>query len=272
MIIINLTGGLGNQMFQYAFGRYLAIKHDTELKYHFTNALFNTQRTFALDVFNIQGSSATKQDLYLLGIAQNRYINRVLYLLDDRYHLQLNKHIITQHAPYKFDNSLRNTPDNRYVQGYFADERYFKEIEDVLRNEFTPKKQLDEKNINIIEAIKKENSVSVHVRRGDYITNKTNALSIGFVGIDYYVNSINTIKKTISNPSFYVFSDDIQWCKENLTPLAHKITFIDHNKGSSSYKDLLLMSACKHSIIANSTFSWWGGWLNQNINKIVIHP
>lgn len=272
MIIINLTGGLGNQMFQYAFGRYLSIKHKTNLKYHYTNALFNTQRSFALGVFNIQATEATSDDLRKVGVIQNRYINRVLYLLDERYKIQLNKNIITQHPPYEFAESVRDIPNNRYVQGFFTDERFFKGVEENIRKEFTPKKPLDEKNKNIIEEIKKVNSVSVHVRRGDYVTNKANAQSLGFLGLEYYKKAINKIKDTVHNPYFYVFSDDIDWCKLNLTSFAKNIKFINHNTGANSYKDLLLMSACKHCVIANSTFSWWGGWLNKNTNKICIKP
>lgn len=264
MIIINLTGGLGNQMFQYAFGRYLSISNKTDLKYHYTNALLNTQRHLALDVFNIQAKEATGEDLKNFGIVQNRYINRILYLLDERYRIQLNKRIITQHIPYTYEEYLQKTPDNRYIQGFFTDVRYFKGIEEVLKKEFIPVKPLDAKNGAIAAAMQKENSVSIHVRRGDYITNKANAQSIGFIGIEYYIKSIDEIKTKVANPVFYVFSDDIEWCKTYLSPLAKNMKFVNHNSGKDSYKDLLLMSACKHSIIANSTFSWWGRWLGQH--------
>ncbi|MCX6730649.1 MAG: alpha-1,2-fucosyltransferase, partial [Candidatus Roizmanbacteria bacterium] len=268
MIIINLTGGLGNQMFQYAFGRYLSLKHKTELKYHFTNALFNTQRAFALDVFNIKASKATNKDLRMFGIASNRYINRIFYLLDERYGIQFNQNIVTQRSPHIFADALRNIPDNSYVQGFFNDERFFKGIEETIRKDFTPKIPLDKKNKKIIDEMKQVNSVSIHVRRGDYITNKANAKSMGFLGLNYYRNAINKISNTVQNPYFYIFSDDIDWCKTNLTSLTKNITFINHNSGKNSYKDLLLMATCKQSIIANSTFSWWGGWLNQNKNRL----
>lgn len=270
MIIVNLTGGLGNQMFQYAFGRAIAIKHNTNLKFHFTNALFNIQRSYELDVFAISATMATKDDLQKLGIIQNRVINRLLYLFDERYGIQFNKHIVTQKYPYIFNSNYLAIRNNSYIQGYWADERYFKGIEDIIRKEFTLKKKLDEKNQKILGQIQKSTSVSVHVRRGDYITNKMNIPK--FIGLDYYINAIKKIKKFVPNPIFFVFSDDIPWCKENLAPLSNNIYFIDHNKGKDSYKDLLLMSACKHDIIANSSFSWWGAWLNKNDNKIIIKP
>lgn len=270
MIIVNLTGGLGNQMFQYAFGKYLAQKHNANLKLHFTNALFNIQRSYELDVFNISASMATKEDLQKFGIIQNRVFNRLLYLFDERFGIQFNKHIVTQRFPYIFNSKYLSIKNNSYIQGYWADERYFKGIENVLRKEFTLKKKLDEKNLDILKQIQKTNSVSIHVRRGDYVTNKANILK--FIGLDYYINSIKKIKKSVPNPVFFVFSDDIPWCKQNLNSLMDDVYYIDHNKGKDSYKDLLLMSACKHNIIANSTFSWWGVWLNPFINKRIICP
>lgn len=272
MIISNLTGGLGNQMFQYAFGRYLAIKNKTDLKLHFTNALFNTQYSYGLYVFNIEAEIASDEDLRKMNVVQNRTINRLLYLFDERFNIQFNKRIITQKYPYIFDYQYLSAKNDSYVQGNWVDERYFKEIENIIRNEFTVKKKLDEKNQEILKHIQETHSVSIHVRRGDYITNKTNAKTFGFIGLDYYINAIKKIKKIVSNPVFFIFSDDIFWCKKNLNSLVNNVYYIDHNKDKNSYKDLLLMSACKHNIIANSTFSWWGGWLNKNSNKIIIKP
>lgn len=270
MIIVNLTGGLGNQMFQYAFGKTIATKNNTNLKLHFTNALLNTQRAYELDVFNISATLATTEDLKKLGIVENRVINRLLYLLDERYKIQFNKHIVTQKYPYVYNVNYLSAKNNSYLQGYWADERCFKGIESVIRKEFTPKKKLDERNRRILKQIQAATSVSIHVRRGDYITNKTNIPK--FVGLDYYIDSIRKIKKLVDNPVFFVFSDDIPWCKDNLEPILNKAYFINHNQGRDAYKDLLLMSSCKHNIIANSTFSWWAGWMNQNRNKICIKP
>jgi hypothetical protein len=260
MIIVNLTGGLGNQMFQYAFGREIATKNGTNLKLHFTNALFNTQREYELDVFNISAIPASPKDLKKLGIVQNRVFNRFLYLFDERYKIQFNKHIATQRYPYGFNPSYASTKNDSYIQGYWADERYFKDIENILRKEFTPKKSLDERNKKILRQIQTSTSVSLHVRRTDYVTNKANIPQ--FLGVDYYRNSIKKIEALVRDPVYFVFSDDIPWCRENLKQITNKAQFIDHNKGREAYKDMLLMSECKHNIIANSTFSWWGGWLN----------
>ncbi|QQS43481.1 alpha-1,2-fucosyltransferase [Candidatus Roizmanbacteria bacterium] len=269
MIIANLTGGLGNQMFQYAFGRATAERNKTTLKLHFTNALLNTPREFELDLFNITGSIATEDDLNAMRIIQNPALNRILYLLDERFGIQFNRHIITEQFPYNYSEQYRQIPDNRYLQGYWSHTMYFEHIRDILFQEFTPKKPLDEKNKKIVEQMRKTNSISLHVRRGDYITNKTGPR---FVGIEYYKNTIDDMNSKVKAATYFVFSDDIAWCQKNLSPLLPNVVFIDHNTGRDSYKDLILMSNCKHNITANSTFSWWGAWLNPNKNKIIISP
>ncbi len=262
MIIVNLTGGLGNQMFQYAFGRYLAIKNKTQLKYHFTNALFNTKRQFELDIFGIKATPATDKDLKKIGVIKNPILNRVSYLLDERLGINFNKRIITDFPPYKYKPSYLKTKNNVYLQGYWSDERYFKKVADIICKDFSFKKKLDSKNKKILKIIKNTNSVSVHVRRGDYITNKTGPK---FLGLNHYQKKISNLEKKIKKPVFFIFSDDIPWCKKNLTS-EHKIYFIFGNKETNAWKDMFLMSRCKHNIIANSTFSWWANWLKINSN------
>lgn len=267
MIIVNLTGGLGNQMFQYALGRHLALKNKTELKLHYTNALFNTQRQYELDIFNIKADLASSKDLKQLGVIKNRVINRFLYLIDDKYRIKFNYRVITEQLPHKFNPSILQVKDNIYLQGYWADKRYFMEIENILRKDFSLKEKLDATNRKTLDLIRKTNSISIHVRRTDAIT-PTNH---NFLGLDYYTKSVKEIKEKITNPVFFVFSEDISWCKDNFN-FSSKIHFIDYNKGKDSFKDMYLMSKCKHNITANSTFSWWGAWLNQNKNKILIRP
>ncbi|MEI6774572.1 MAG: alpha-1,2-fucosyltransferase [bacterium] len=256
-------------MFQYAFGRYLAIKNNTNLKLHFTNALFNTQYSFGLDVFNINATIASENDLRKMNVVQNRTVNRLLYLFDERFGIQFNTNIVTQKYPYKFDSVYQNSKDNSYIQGYWANEKYFKDIEDILRKEFMPKVPLDENNRKILDNAKKTNSVSIHVRRGDLITNKRND---SFIGLNYYIDAINKIEDKVDHPTYYIFSDDIPWCKQNLSKYLKNAYYVTGNSGVSAYKDLLLMSSCKHNVVANSTFSWWGSWLNENTKKISISP
>jgi len=267
MIIINLTGGLGNQMFQYALGKYLAVNNNVELKFHFTRSLFNTKRPFELDIFDTKVNFASDNDLKKFGIVKNKILNRILYLLDERFGFQINNKIITERMPYTFNLSVPSLKDNIYLQGFWADERYFNKIKNILQKDFTFSKKLDMRNIKILNIIKRTNSISIHVRRTDFITKTSN----NFIGVEYYKNSINKILKSVKCPTFFIFSDDIKWCKKNFET-SFPTFFISHNTGKNSYKDMQLMSNCKHNIIANSTFSWWGSWLNNNVNKILIKP
>ena len=268
MIITNLTGGLGGQMFQYAAGRALSLKLKTPLKLHFTNALFNTQRQYGLDVFNIQAHLAADPDLKKIGVFRNSVINRLTYLIEQRFNVKLQKNVFTEKINIGFDPVFFEIRDNFYVQGYFANEKYFKNTETIIRKDFTFKNQLDTKNQKWANMIKNLKSVSIHIRRGDYITNKTEPK---FIGLDYYIKAIRTIENKVKNPTYFIFSDDIVWGKQYLK-LKNISYFVDNNHGKDSYKDMQLMSLCKHNIVANSTFSWWGSWLNTNKNKVIIKP
>lgn len=138
----------------------------------------------------------------------------------------------------------------------------------MLLNDFCPKQQaLSSGYFKFISDIKDTESVSIHFRRGDYVTNKSYLV----LDLKYYYNAVELIRSKLKNPNFYIFSDDIDWVKRNFkNKLKSKITFQDCNL--SNIEDLMLMSNCKHNIIANSTFSWWGAWLNKNLDKIVIAP
>ena len=149
-------------------------------------------------------------------------------------------------------------------------ESYFKDIEDLIRQEFIFKIPGDNKNRAIIEKINSCKSVSIHVRRGDYLNNHWEKILGVIKGTTYYLNALDYINKQVKNPHYFIFSDDILWAKENLK--LPNCTYLDQNKGRKSYIDMYLMTLCKHNIIANSTFSWWGAWLNKNEDKIVIIP
>jgi len=268
MIISNLTGGLGGQMFQYAAGRALSLKLKTSLKLHFTNALFNTQRHYELNIFNIPDNFATNTDLDKIKVLRNRIINRLAYLAEQRFNLKLQKNVFTEKMNNIFDPIFFDIPNNFYIQGYFSNENYFKKIKTIVRNDFTFKNKLDQTNLKWVNFFKHTESVSIHIRRGDYLTNKTGPR---FVGLNYYLNAIKTIEKKLKNPVFFVFSDDLVWPKQNLK-FQNNAYFITNNQGKDSYKDMQLMSLCKHNVIANSAFSWWGSWLNNYKNKITIYP
>jgi len=160
---------------------------------------------------------------------------------------------------------------DRYLSGYWQSERYFLHVQERIRTEFTFKKPLEGANAQMARAISDTTSISVHVRRGDYLTNPKNHGLMDVAQPAYYRSAIAHIGGIVTNPEFFVFSDDIVWAKENITS-GYPCTFINHNSQADSYFDMYLMSRCQHHIIANSTFSWWAAWLNPSDRKIVIAP
>lgn len=269
MIIANVIGGLGNQMFQYAAGRSVANREDVPLKLdtrYFGN--YSLHNGFELSrVFNIEASLATSEDFKkMLGWRQHRKI--ISALQNSKFSLfRGNKLIFDPHFHYW--KEIENVSSNCYLHGYWQSERYFLTCASSIRREFTFTKPLIEKNRWFAERISSGNSVSLHIRRGDYLNNKTNMAIHGICSIDYYHNAINLISEWVDRPTFFIFSDDISWAKENLS-IDSLCYFIDHNRGQESYNDMHLMSLCQNHIIANSTFSWWGAWLNYNASKKVI--
>ena len=237
MAISRIIGGLGNQMFQYAICRHLSIINNDELYIDIRGFQRYKLHNYCLSNFNI------KEKLYDT-IQQCKYI--------------VEKSINC----YTYDDTILKNKGNIYLKGYWQSEKYFKDIENIIREEFQPKKPL---NNDLLKKIQNTNSVFLHVRRGDFYTinEKAHGLNLG----DYYINAIKHMLQNIENPVFYIFSDDILWCKQNIK--TQNSIFIE---GNTNYHDLQLMYSCKHGITANSTFSWWGAWLNQNDNKIIICP
>jgi hypothetical protein len=155
-----------------------------------------------------------------------------------------------------------------YLDGYFQNEKYFNEIRNILTKEFSLKEQLSGHYKEISHRISGCHSVSIHIRRGDYVSNTITNNYHGICDLNYYNRAMSLMAERITEPHFFIFSDDIGWAKENLKS-TWPITFVS---GGKNFEDLFLMSQCKHNIIANSSFSWWGAWLNKNFEKIVIGP
>ena len=221
------------------------------------NRLFNCNAEIASpgDVSNILGWQASK-------LAQRFLKKQKLKLL------RRNSFVVEPH--YLYWPGLNEVKGSAYLLGYWQSEKYFADYSDEIREDFTFKSPLSERNSDLANQISSVNSVSVHVRRGDYVTNAKNAF-IGVCPLSYYEQATELIKSRVESPVFFVFSDDMDWVKSNLK-LDVKTVMVNHNSGSESYNDMRLMSMSKHHIIANSSFSWWGAWLNPNPEKIVIAP
>lgn len=272
MKIVKIDGGLGNQMFQYAFACKLRHLYPSE--------------TILIDPHNFVGQSDRHYELkYIfdvdIPVANYMQISRFTFPFSyntkwgGRIHAHLGKHfnrnIYYEKRPdfFNFSSEPLSISGSCYYVGVWFNEGYFEGIKDEIKIVFTFKRPLSISSQETRKLIENSNSVSIHVRRGDYL------LFDAYKGIcdkEYYSSAIDYIKKRISNPHFFVFSNDIEWCKENLADLMDSYNFVTNKDPQNNYVDMQLMSCCKHNIIAHSSFSWWSAWLNANPDKIVIAP
>lgn len=273
MIAVKLMGGLGNQMFQYAAARSLALEKGTWV-YLDPSFLYEdskgrwTQRDYELDVFNIAYKFERSGRInFLRSLNLNNFRKRLsdspLWFLPYRNFYQ---------PDHRFHPGLFSYPKNTYLHGYFQSEKYFLKHEAQIRKDFEFREPASGKNAETLERIRGSFSVSIHVRRGDYVTLAAASEFHGLMGAGYYKAGAEAILRGKNEqPVFFVFSDDPEWCKQNIQ-LPGEIVYIDWNTGKSSFEDMRLMSSCKHHVIANSSFSWWGAWLNPSKEKIVVAP
>ena len=276
MIIVKLRGGLGNQLFQYAAGRCLAILNNTQLKLDLGGYIQDRPdvqrgvRIYGLANFKINASLADAADLQFLTSQSARL--RGERFLDKIKPYYLRRHVTEPHKNYFiFDRRLLRTSARPkiYLEGYWQSEKYFLANTDLILKEFQVKEAASGLNAQYLTQFKNEPAVAVHVRHGDNAT--ALAMNHGVLPLDYYSRAGEIIKTKVAAPRFYVFSDDINWAKANLR-LPDALTFVDHNDDLHNYEDLRLMSACSHHIVGNSTFSWWGAWLAQHPEQIVVAP
>jgi hypothetical protein len=268
MVVVKLIGGLGNQMFQYAFAKALALSNNVELKFElsFFNKIHHDKnvagRNFQLDVFDINEPIATKKEVFSL-------TQRTPYYLVDKV---LNKLIGTKKSyilekDLKFNGNLIYEKPPIILEGFWQSEKYFKNNNQVL-SYFQFAKELNQNSIAVLNKILRSNSVSIHIRRTDYILNNK---TYEIWDIGYYNKAIEFIKASVIDPVFFLFTDDYHWAKTNLISDENFI-LVEGNVNDDSWMDMRLMSNCKHNIIANSSFSWWGARLNRNENRIIITP
>ena len=271
MICVKLFGGLGNQMFQYAFGKSLSCRLNSSL--FFDISFFNiksyntTKRLFELKIFDINLSCVEEAELPIFKPILLRIVNTIFYKIGLN-GIQTSRYFIENKIGYIA--STHKIKNYCYLSGYWQSFKYFQDIENIIREDFRFPEIKDERNLIIVSQIIVENSVSIHVRRGDFIDQSLTNVHAS-CSIDYYNDAINFINKHISSGRFFVFSDDISWAMNNLVLPPNSVP-VTGNTGENSFIDMQLMSLCKHNIIANSSFSWWGAWLNNNSNKIVIAP
>ena len=270
MIVVELSGGLGNQMFQYTYGVFLSEKLncglviDKNFLEYYPIGSKNTKRYFELKHFHISSGKRLSSGYILsslLGFKLFYHINRFLYLKRKELTILREEQL----------NDTDKLKSNYYIIGHFQSYRYFGSVREKLFKEFRFNGKFDKDNASMMGCIEIADSVSLHVRRGDYLR-KNNLTKHGVLDVSYYQEAIEYISNRVESPHFFIFSDDLSWVKDNINFKDSNMTFVDINRGSDSFKDLILMRNCKHNIIANSSFSWWGASLNENKGKIVIAP
>jgi hypothetical protein len=270
MIITNIKGGLGNQMFQYAFGKATSLRLDAELNISADQYLSKSVHNgFELDkVFNLNLKIIKKNDLKKYGYPAQYYLRKIYsefpILLRNTSKIFLEKNL--KNYPI-FDGEVKSI----YLEGYWQSENYFKEYSKDIRENFTFPEKISTQNLNLIQRIESHPSIGIHVRRGDYLLKK-NRKTLNILEREYYHKAIDILLNKYPKSYIYIFSDDAIWAKENIKKFYENTLIIDHNKYNNSFEDMRLMSLVKNNIISNSTFSWWGAWLNQSPDKIVIAP
>ena len=268
--IIFLQGGLGNQMFQYAF--YLSLKQYQIKVYCDKSIIVNQKAHNGYELENIFNIKSTNNFTIF-------FILKILYTLKHRFKINIDFlrkigfNLIEDTIPSIYNQNFINSnyTYNLYL-GYWQSEKYFINIQNQIKQTFSfNKNKLSPNTLKCLnDILSTKNSVSIHVRRGDFLSPKFIKLHGNICTLEYYEKAIDIINKKNPNPHFYIFSDDSEWVKKNLR--IQNCTYITFNKNQDSWQDMFLMSQCKHNILANSSFSWWGAWLNSYENKIVIAP
>lgn len=269
-VIANLIGGLGNQMFQYATGRAVAHRHGAPLLLDSSGFVHYDLRRYELGKLSIQARLATEDELTHAGVRAKAptLLSRVSKALGLCHPANLLKE-----ASFTYDTRIEQATPPVYLDGCWQSERYFSTIRAQLLQELTLKNNWVPSNEDMFGQIRAAGAgaVSLHVRRGDYVTNAHTASFHGVCSLDYYRAAVAYIAKRLGAPHFFIFSDDLDWVRQNLQ-IGFPTTFVAINSADNGIYDLMLMRSCRHHIIANSSFSWWGAWLNPHDDKIVVCP
>ncbi len=265
MVIVKIYGGLGNELFQYALYRKLQslgkeVFCDIQMLEPIRQKNWPT-----IDIFpNI--------NIPVAGEENRKKFGDVSRSIPARFRRKLRRkksHVYEERKPKHFQPEVFEM-NQVYLEGYWQSERYFSDIREQLLKDFSFPSVTDRRNQELVSKMEKEISVSVHIRRGDYLEGKNREIYGGVCTDTYYHNAVSYFKKKYPDAHFYFFSNDPAWVTGRYQGI--DMTVVDWNQGINSYWDMYLMSKCNHNIIANSSFSWWGGWLNCYKNKEVIAP
>lgn len=266
-IIIKVSGGLGNQLFQYALGRNLQLTHHQPVSFDLSWYSTQTLRTYELQHFHATVPLANYTRIGPLFRYRPRggMLGRFL----DPFRVDTKRYKRETHPG--FDPEVLTLEAPAYLDGYWQSEKYFAPIRNLLQQELTLKELPNDANAQLLERIASSPSISLHVRRGDYVTSASTNAFHGTASLDYYRAGVEHLATVTPGATIYIFSDDQAWVKDNLH-FSQPTVFVDVNSADRARDDIRLMSACQHHIIANSSFSWWGAWLNPKPGKVVVAP
>ncbi|MCK9410393.1 MAG: alpha-1,2-fucosyltransferase [Bacteroidetes bacterium] len=275
MVIVELAGGLGNQMFQYAAGRYLSLKHQTDM---YLDLSFLNDRTpradfvyreYGLEIFQLNAQFVSPEASVALRPSR-RTIQRQLYSLKRMFNSSIPLYL--KEADSGFDSRLFTAPSNVFLEGYWQSEEYFQEIIPAIRRDFTFVGEIDPGARELVHSLQGEHSVCLFVRRREFVTMKKIHAHHGVCSEEYFTAAVKRMSQHVPNMQLFIFSDDIDWCR---TMLHFDVTtqIVDHTYAGKHFGQYLrLMSFCRHFILSNSSYCWWGAWLNNRPEKIVIAP
>ena len=260
MIITRISDGFGNQLFMYACGYATAQRLQTKLALDISYLATNKLRSYELDKLNIISDK-------IITIKEHHpYIIKVLSRKLKHAYIKMKYSFFYDSDVYTYNKKALELNDNTYLSGYWQTEKYFINYRHDLLNMFTPKYEMPIVCKNYIEKIKNCNSVAVHIRRGDYE-------KIGIcLDQQYYDEAFNKVEQSVQSPKYFIFSDDIEYAKQLFLNKVGSIEYITYQSTNSTLNDFFMMKECKHTIIANSSYSWWAAWLNKNKSKIVVCP
>jgi hypothetical protein len=266
MIVTRIDGGLGNQMFQYAFGLYLALKHQAPLALDLSAYQAGPQHGYMLDRFQISAAPVNAESSQRI---PKRYRKAPTTWMPDWLRPAVLARV--KERPFGFHEKYLQSPDNSYLVGYWQSEKFFPGLRESLIEHFSLAVPISDRSQRVLERIQASNSISLHIRRGDYVNSAETARIYEQLSLEYYQRQLQRFADQHERVQVFVFSNDLAWCRQNLR-LHWPIQFVDHNCAQTAYEDLIMMSHAACNVIANSTFSWWAGYLNQRAQHSVFAP
>lgn len=264
-VIVGLSGGLGNQLFQYAAGRSLSLKLGVDLELDITWFLGNPDRSYALDVFSINAK------IYSGPIFIPKWVKKLECRLVRKWGNRRLGAPIFRESHFHFDEAFSGIEQPVYLEGYWQSERYFSRYREVIAADLALKVTTSNLFKLLSNQIKSSNSICIHIRRGDYVTNPIAFQAHGICPLDYIYRGVNHVAANLVHPHCFIFSDDPEWVRDHFA-LDLPFTVVDIAESNEAYLDLVLMAQCKHFVIANSSFSWWAAWLSENQSKHIVAP